>query len=250
MSVPVFNEAERIEQNVHALHAALRESGIAFRLAIVEDGSTDGTKEVVQALADRIPGLIARCEELRLGRGKALRNLWSSVPADIYCYVDSDLPAGPGAVVMLLNSILSGADVAVGSRYSRGATVKRPPLVYYSSRTYNKLVNLLFGDAVADHQCGLKAFTGESVRLLLPLVKDDSWFWDTEILLRALALGLKVEEVPVNWTEKRYRQTSVRRLIREAPYFIGRMIDLSSDFSSLGHSARGQNTLAVATVRK
>lgn len=227
VTIPVHNEAARIVRNGLRLEACLRESHQEHVLAIVEDGSTDGTPQEVERLKGQVDNLLVQSLAYRSGRGAALRKLWKSQEFDAYCYVDADLPAGPEAVLAAITALERGADIAIGSRYCRGAQVTRPPLVKFMSRRYNQLIRTLFRDGVYDHQCGLKAIRREALNGLLDQVDDNSWFWDTELIVRSKRNGYQVAEIPLDWVETRNRKTSVGRLASEVPYFLSNIVRLS-----------------------
>jgi putative flippase GtrA len=102
----------------------------------------------------------------------------------------------------LVASVLSGhGDVAVGTRLARGARVVRGPKRELISRAYSLLVRTSLRSRITDFQCGFKALRRECALELLPLVEDDAWFFDTELLVTAERLGLRVSEVPVEWED-------------------------------------------------
>jgi putative flippase GtrA len=138
----------------------------------------------------------------RKGRGLALRRAWSQSTAQIVAYMDVDLSTDLGALLPLVAPLLSGhSDVAIGSRLAPGARVVRGPKRELISRAYNLLLKLSVQGRFSDAQCGFKAFRLESAQRLLPLVEDNEWFFDTEILVAAQRLGLRICEVPVDWVD-------------------------------------------------
>lgn len=215
LTIPVHNEARFIRTTVELVDLALSQSGIDYVLAIAEDGSTDGTKEILRRLKQEMPELLLRMEPEKLGRGKALRQIWKDVPADFYAFCDTDLATDAETLVSLVRRALSGNEIVVGSRYAEGAVVQRPPLRAWVSRVYNWYVRNSFRDGILDHQCGLKIFSRRVVDELLDRTQEDSWFWDTEILVLARRHGFAVDEVAVPWVEKKTRRTSYRRLISD-----------------------------------
>ena len=229
LTIPVHNEEGILYESVHRLVDRLEGSGLDYRLALAEDGSTDRTGEEIAQLQAEIPGLIVQRIPRRVGRGLALRRLWGAVDADVYAFLDADMPADTAALVDVLHAIEDGADVATGSRYCLGAEVHRPPVRSLTSLAYNGLVRFLFDEPIRDHQCGLKAFRREAVRVLLPMSREDSWAWDTEILLLALRMRFQVAEVPISWTERRYRRTPLRRLLSDVRLHGTFLLRLRSD---------------------
>jgi glycosyltransferase involved in cell wall biosynthesis len=215
VTIPVHNEVSRLTATLETLDRAFRPTGLDYSLSIAEDGSTDGTKELLHELPQSWPGVLIQEAVDPLGRGRALRELWSTTPADVYCFTDADLAAGPDILVTAVKRVVGGTPIVVGSRYAPGACTIRPPLRSFVARAYNKLLRFSFGETIYDHQCGLKAFSSEAIRQLLPRTKEDSWFWDTEILILALNAGFPVVELPTTWIERKRSRTQFRRLMSD-----------------------------------
>jgi len=184
-------------------------------LALVEDGSTDGSADLARELSERHPSVYFFHTMERLGRGEAIRRCWRSLDARVYLFMDTDLSADLMTLPQLLQRIQDGADIATGSRYCSGARVLRPPLRFLTSILYNALVRMMFHDGIQDHQCGFKAFSARAVRELLPQTEDHTWFWDTEVLVLARLLGYNVAEIPVVWTEMKTKRTPIGRLLND-----------------------------------
>jgi putative flippase GtrA len=167
----------------------------------VDNASTDGTFELATQLARTTPG-VAALHLPRKGRGYALRTAWSSSTAPVVAYMDVDLSTSLSALLPLVAPLLSGQrDVAIGTRLARGSHVVRGPKRELISRAYNLLLKLSVRGRFSDAQCGFKALRRESALQLLPLIKDDEWFFDTELLVTAQRLGLRISEVPVDWVD-------------------------------------------------
>jgi putative flippase GtrA len=138
----------------------------------------------------------------RKGRGYALRAAWSTSDAPVVAYMDVDLSTSLPALLPLVAPVLSGhRDVSIGSRLARGAHVVRGPKRELISRAYNLLLKLALRGRFSDAQCGFKALTRDAAQRLLPLVEDNEWFFDTELLVTAERLGLRIGEVPVDWVD-------------------------------------------------
>jgi hypothetical protein len=93
------------------------------------------------------------------------------------------------------------SELAIGTRLARQAHVRRRLKREVLSRGYNAIVHAGFRVSFSDAQCGFKAVRGDVARRLLPLVSDEGWFFDTELLLLAERYGLRIHEVPVDWVE-------------------------------------------------
>ena len=200
--VPVYNEAAQLVARITALRSFLDES-FPFRalVTIVDNASTDDTMQVARTLADTVPG-IAAMHLPRKGRGYALRSAWSTSSAPVVAYMDVDLSTSLPALLPLVAPLLSGhRDIAIGSRLAPGAHVVRGPKRELISRAYNLLLKVTLRGHFSDAQCGFKALRREAAQKLLPLVEDDEWFFDTELLVTAERLGFRIGEVPVDWVD-------------------------------------------------
>jgi putative flippase GtrA len=152
------------------------------------------------------------------GRGRALRSIWSASDSEVLAYMDVDLFTDLNALLPLVAPLLSGhSDVAIGTRLARGSRVIRGPRREVLSRGYNLLLHATLGAGFSDAQCGFKAIRRDPARALLPQVSDGGWFFDTELLVLAERAGLRIHEVPVDWTDDpdsrvRIAQTAVADL--------------------------------------
>jgi glycosyltransferase involved in cell wall biosynthesis len=200
--VPVRDESRVLAASVRRLHRYLTDSfPFTFRVTVADNGSSDGTWEIAQGLADELDGVEAVRIDLP-GRGRALSTVWSQSDAAVLAYMDVDLSTDLAALLPLVAPLLSGhSDVAIGSRLTRGARVVRGPKRELISRSYNALLHAVLSARFSDAQCGFKAIRADRARTLLPLVRDRAWFFDTELLVLAERTGLRIHEVPVDWVD-------------------------------------------------
>ena len=202
--IPVLNEEFALPGSVETLHRFLSANlgGYRWRILIADNGSTDSTPEVCQELGRRLPGV----EYLRLeqrGRGRALRTAWLNSDADILAYMDVDLSADLDGLPPLIDAVgKGGCALVIGSRLTKGAQVIGRPLIReIASRGYSFLFRAMFLTGFVDAQCGFKAISRGAANDLVPLVEDNGWFFDTELLVLAEKNGYRIEEVPVRWTD-------------------------------------------------
>jgi glycosyltransferase involved in cell wall biosynthesis len=201
--IPVLNEEDQLESSVLALRDFLLAScPYRWRIVVADNGSKDRTPQICQELKARFPGQVD-FERLELrGRGRALRTAWLKSNADVLCYMDVDLSTNLRALPPLLAALMhSDYDLGTGSRLMHGAIVTRQWKRELISRTYNTIIRLFFWHRFRDAQCGFKAITREAAQKLIPQVKDNEWFFDTELLLKAERQGYRIFEVPVEWIE-------------------------------------------------
>jgi putative flippase GtrA len=200
--VPVYNEQAALEASIRRLHAFLTDAfPFTWRIVIADNASTDGTPFIAADLAAELSG-VAHLRLERKGRGLALREAWSRSQARVVSYMDVDLSTDLRALLPLVAPLLSGhSDVAIGSRLARGANVVRGPKRELISRSYNTILHAALRVRFTDAQCGFKAVTRDAAARLLPQIRDDGWFFDTELLVLAGREGLRIHEVPVDWVD-------------------------------------------------
>jgi putative flippase GtrA len=202
VAMPVHNEEEQLAASVIRLRNFLDESfPLETRIVIVDNASTDDTWAIARHLADALPGVDALHLD-RKGRGRALRAAWTRATAPVVAYMDIDLATDLDALLPLIAPLVSGhSDIAIGTRLAPGAHVVRGAQRELLSRGYNRLVRMVLGSSCSDAQCGFKAMRRDVAAELLPLIEDNEWFFDTELLVTAQRLGLRIHEVPVDWTD-------------------------------------------------
>jgi putative flippase GtrA len=223
--VPVYNEAAQLEASIRTLSDFVnREFPLTARITIADNASTDGTWDQAVRLARSLVGVRALHLDEK-GRGRALRAAWSASDAAVVAYLDVDLSTGLDALLPLVAPLVSGhSDVAIGTRLAPGARVVRGPVRELISRGYNSLIHLLLRGRFSDAQCGFKALRRDVAATLLPLVKDEEWFFDTELLVVAERLGLRIHEVPVDWVDDRDSRVDIARTIRDDLRGVWRML--------------------------
>jgi putative flippase GtrA len=200
--IPVYNEQAELAANVRRLHTYVC-SRVPYpvRITIADNASTDHSLTIARSLEQTLDGV--RVVHLdRKGRGRALRAAWQSSDAEILAYMDVDLSTGLDGLLPLLAPLVSGhSDIAIGTRLARGSRTVRGPKREVISRTYNRILRMTLGVGFSDAQCGFKAIRADRVRSLVPLVRDEEWFFDTELLVLAERAGLRIHEVPVDWVD-------------------------------------------------
>ncbi|GII55256.1 sugar translocase [Planotetraspora thailandica] len=186
-----------------------------FLITIADNDSTDGTWPLALGLSTDLPNVRAVRLEKR-GKGRALRTVWAQSNADVVAYMDVDLSTDLNAFLPLIAPLLSGhSDLAIGTRLSRGSNVVRGAKREIISRSYNLLLRSTMGVRFSDAQCGFKAVRTDVAQALLPVVENEEWFFDTELLLMAEQLGLRIHEVPVDWVDDPDSRVDIRRAVSD-----------------------------------
>jgi len=200
--IPVYNEEAVLVSAVERLQAYLEERfPLPWLITIADNASTDETWGLACRLVVEFEGVQA----IRLpekGRGRALRTAWLQSPAPVVAYMDVDLSTDLDALLPLVAPLVSGhSDVAIGTRLASGSQVVRGPKREAISRTYNLLLRTALRTGFTDAQCGFKAVRADVARALVPMIEDQTWFFDTELLLLAEHNHLRIHEVPVDWVD-------------------------------------------------
>jgi len=202
VTIPVYNEERDLATCVHRLHEYLtRNFPYQFRITVADNASTDGTPLVATRLTHELDAVhYIRLEQK--GRGRALSQVWAASQAQVVAYLDVDMSTDLNALLPLVAPLISGhSDLAIGTRLSRHSRVVRGRKREFISRTYNLLLHSTLFTRFSDAQCGFKAVRADVARKLLPLIQDTGWFFDTELLVLAERAGLRIHEVPVDWTD-------------------------------------------------
>ena len=197
--IPVFNDRAALEIAVPRSLEVLSHISGNFELIIAEDGSTDGSAEFVRSFEEQDHRIHLLHSDERLGRGRALNRAIIEAKGTIVCYYDVDLATDMQHLPDLINAIRDGFAIATGSRLLPDSDIQRAQGREIASRTYNFLVRFFLGSALYDHQCGFKAFNKQKILPVIPEIKSQHWFWDTELLVRGQRRGLAVREFPVRW---------------------------------------------------
>lgn len=201
--IPVYNEASELEISVLRLVRFLSENlkDFDWTVTIADNASTDKTYAIAQSIA----GKNSRVKTVHLnqkGRGRAVKYAWRHSTDEILAYMDVDLSTDLKHFPPLVRSLTKRFDIAIGTRNARGSRVYgRNTLRTITSKGYILLIKTLFWVHFSDAQCGFKAVTREVVRLLIPNVQDNAWFFDTELLLLGEKLGYRIYEEPVTWID-------------------------------------------------
>ena len=215
--VPVCNEADRLPILFAALETeADRQARLAglelVEVIVVDDGSTDGTLELLEARSRVDDRLRVVHFERNRGKGAAVRCGVLAATAGHALVMDTDLSTPLSELAALAAALREGNDLAIGSRGlpSSRVLVHQPRHRELMGRCFNELACLLTGLSYRDTQCGFKLFRLETARVLFELQRIDGFAFDVELCVNASRLGLRVAEVPVAWVNN--SDTKVRLL--------------------------------------
>src|SRR3954465_5453790 len=200
--VPVYNEEQTLRPSIERLREFLSsEFPLTWQIVIADNASSDGTLDAASRLSHELDG-VEVLHLRRKGRGRALRAAWLASPARVVCYMDVDLSTDLRALLPLVAPLISGhSDLAIGTRLASSARVVRGPKREVISRGYNLILHGALSTSFSDAQCGFKAIRSDIAADLLPMVEDNNWFFDTELLVIAQRAGLRIHQGPVDWVD-------------------------------------------------
>jgi dolichyl-phosphate beta-glucosyltransferase len=202
--IPAFNEQARLPALLAVLASsadtAVARAGLELvETLVVDDGSTDGSREILEAAATTDPRLkpVFDFTENR-GKGAAIAAGVSHAEGDYVLLADVDLSTPLEELHKLTGATRAGGDVAIGSRSVEGAIVERGPAHRkLLGKAFNGTVRLLTGLDVRDTQCGFKLMSTGVAKQLLAAQACPGFAFDVELLMRADSAGLSIVEVPV-----------------------------------------------------
>jgi glycosyltransferase involved in cell wall biosynthesis len=197
--VPLYNEEESLPQLVDQLLTAVRGLALPFELVLVDDGSKDGTANVLSDLAATVPELVAVLLRRNYGQSAAMAAGFDASRGAVIVTLDGDLQNDPADIPLLLAELNQGYDLVSGWRHQRqDAAVQR----LLPSRIANRLIAKVTGVRLHDYGCSLKAYRRE-------VVSDLNLYGELHRFLPALAFieGARISEVKVNHHARRFGQS-------------------------------------------
>ena len=201
--LPVYNEEKELEESVMTLNGFLSREldDFNWKITIIDNASKDETYAIAKSLGSRFDRVRAIHVDQK-GRGRAVKYAWTKYPADVNAYMDIDLSTDLKHFSSLVRSLVRGYDISIGSRNANGARVYgRSMLRTITSKGYIFLIKLFFMIHFSDAQCGFKAVTRRVVEELIPKIRDNEWFFDSELLIVGEKSGYRIYEEPVTWID-------------------------------------------------
>ncbi|HLG73438.1 MAG TPA: dolichyl-phosphate beta-glucosyltransferase [Chloroflexota bacterium] len=209
--IPTYNERQRIGATVERVAEFLREQPFESELLIVDDGSADGTADLVESLRNGSRPNLGVVRNDHRGKAYTVRTGMLAARGKYVLFSDADLSTPIEEVGRFLPYLEEGYEVVIGSREAPGAQrFHEPATRHFMGRVFTRLVQLVTGQRFEDTQCGFKAFSREAAREIFSRVQlygPDAPViararvtgFDVELLFLARKLGMRVREEPVRW---------------------------------------------------
>jgi glycosyltransferase involved in cell wall biosynthesis len=199
--IPVYNERTTVEEILRRVEAM----SLAEEIIIVDDGSTDGTRELLHDLARAHPLVRLIAHERNLGKGAAVRTGLQAATRDVILIQDADLEYDPRDYPTLLSPIEEDrADVVFGSRFLGAA--RRPTMFWHmvANKLLTLMTNILFNSILSDMETGYKVFRRETIQAI-PL-RARRFDFEPEITAKLLKRRARIYEVPITFDPREYHE--------------------------------------------
>jgi glycosyltransferase involved in cell wall biosynthesis len=214
--MPVYDEVRTIAEILHHVRAVRLAVPVGYgpengavvdferEIVVVDDGSTDGTREILRALEGQ-PDMVIVYHERNQGKGRAVRTGLQHASGDVMLIQDADLEYDPRDYPTLLQPIVEGrTQVVYGSRF-RGGPTKAMFFWHMVGNHFLTLVtNILYNTILSDMETGYKAFTKEVAEKLD--LRSPGWGFDPEITAQILRNGYRIYEVPISYTGREFEE--------------------------------------------
>ena len=205
--VPAFDEERLIGSTIDAIQHFLIQNNLDGDITIINDGSTDQTRALVEkkiaSNRTKIPVKLIN-NDANQGKGYSVRKGMLASSGDVRVFMDADLPYNLNQLMQIQTNILTGSDVVIGDRNNpQSKLIDIHPLRKAAGRIYSAFVQLLIKDGITDTQCGLKGFSAESAVLILSRARINGFGFDVEVLRIAQKHHLKISKLPVEMINNR-----------------------------------------------
>ena len=199
--IPAYNEEKRLGRTLRKISKYLLEKDYPYEIIVVDDGSTDGTPELVREIAQEVPCIRLLENSGNRGKGYSVRKGVLSSRGQLIIFSDADLSTPIEELDKLKVWIETGHNIAIGSRALPESEILLPQPWYRQcmGKVFNRLVRFLAVLEIKDTQCGFKLFMGGVARSLFKKQTIDGFGFDAEVLYMAKKSGYRVREVPVRW---------------------------------------------------
>jgi dolichol-phosphate mannosyltransferase len=242
--VPLYNEEENVEETARKIGKVIEPLNIPWELILVDDGSTDNTKMLIEGLSNKQTHIRSISYQPNRGRGRALRTGFAAARGEYIISTDADLSYDPAYMPVMIDILFRGeAEMVLASPYMDGGATQGVPLIRLAiSRIGNWILRLSLPAKINTVTCVFRAYRGEILRQME--LESDGKEIHLEILSKALAVGREIIEIPAVLTNRkrgkssfRFRRTAFSHLVfsfLEKPILLFGMLGLGMIGAGIG----------------
>lgn len=233
IAIPAYNEAARIAETLRVTIDYLEQNSAQSEIIVVNDGSTDGTGDVIRRVLAEYAGCNSQLLENfpNRGKGAAVRRGLLAAKNKIGVFFDADLSTPIDQLPKIVLPIANGeVDIAFGSRALDRKLIgqRQPWRREQAGRVFNLFVRLITGLPFWDTQCGFKAFNMETCHQIITAAKVIGFGFDVELLVLAQRAGLRLREIPVRWN---HHEGSKVHFLRDSLVMLREVLSLRAHLS-------------------
>ncbi len=233
--LPCYNETPVFVGSVALIASILDDSKLSYEILFVDDGSTDGTVELIKKTVSRFPRTMrAQFHTQNAGRGKTVADGIDGARGNVVGYIDIDCEVSPVYIPHIVRMIMENhADGVIGERIYRSSlgSLLREVL----SVGYKWLVRTALPTGMIDTESGYKFFNRKKILPVVSHTRDMHWFWDTEIIVRSRLAGLRMRQVPVLFL-RRFDKVSSVHIVSDTLSYLRSIVRLRRQLISEGIS--------------
>lgn len=246
--IPAYNEKLRLPETLTKVLAFLKTTAWSWEVVVADDGSKDGTAEMVER---EFPECRVLRAERNQGKGSAVRRGMLAARGRLRLFSDADLSTPIDELPGMIQKLeAAGADIVIASRAlpESRLIIRQPWWRELSGRLFNGIVQPISGLPFIDTQCGFKLFRAAAAEELFPRQQSNGWAFDVEILMLAQYFGFKIAEQPVCWINDEASKVSLfsaaPRMVRDILKFrwwrfTGKMAKSGQDSEGGSHEGHG-----------
>ncbi len=218
VAIPTYNEKANLQQLIDRILIVFKRNHVNYRIAIVDDNSTDGTGQIADALSRQNPNIFVIHRPGKLGLGSAYKTAFKFLLDDpevtIVMEMDADLSHKPEYAPNLLAKIDEGYDVAIGSRYISGGGIDEEwtAMRRLISKSANVLAVMFAGLNVKDATGGFRAYDACALKTInLSKIRTNGYAFQIDMLAQCKKAGCEIAETPITFYERKHGQSKLAR---------------------------------------
>ncbi|MCM8787388.1 MAG: glycosyltransferase family 2 protein [Candidatus Omnitrophica bacterium] len=216
--LPCYNEEEHILKSVKTIIDTIKHLPYSSEIIFIDDKSKDKTRTLLKKIKTlyKLPiGIIFHNENM--GRGATVAEGIKKAKGKVAGFIDIDCEISPIYIPLFISSIYEGFDVVSAHRVYEFNLFSFHR--WLASKIYSYLIKKIFKFKLNDTEAGYKFFNREKIIPVLKKVKDNHWFWDTEVMIKATLAGLKIKEIPCVFIRRKDKTSTVKIIPDTFKYF-------------------------------